>query len=141
MLKGSHTVVAPTDPPAPAFACSYVFWGVAPICLLYSCNPSPKTLREARPLLGCTNPLLPHAMHVHPLRPIGRTRIVRTSGVLVHSKGHFGSRRVVRSALIYSVDNLDNPRVVRLPCETRGPRQPRPPNHPRHKPLSINKKK
>jgi hypothetical protein len=37
-----------------------------------------------------------HALHVHPLRPIGRTRIVRTSGVPVHSKGRFCSRRVVR---------------------------------------------
>jgi len=45
------------------------------------------------------NPLFalsPHAVHVHPLRPVGRTRIVRTSGVPVHSKGRFRSRRVVR---------------------------------------------
>jgi len=43
---------------------------------------------------GCTHPLSPHAMHVHPLRQVGRPRIVRTSGV--HSKGRFRSRRVAR---------------------------------------------
>jgi len=42
-------------------------------------------------VLGCTHPLSPHAsrqsrhaLHVHPLRLVGRTRIVRTSGVPVH---------------------------------------------------------
>jgi hypothetical protein len=35
--------------------------------------------------MGCIHPLPPHAMHVHPLRPVGRTRIVWTSGASVHS--------------------------------------------------------
>jgi len=56
---------------------------------------------------GCTHPLSPHALHVHPLHPVGKTRIVWTSG-----PGLF-QRVLCRPAgstetLLYSVDNLDN---------------------------------
>jgi len=97
--------VAQTGPPGPPVHAPLSPGAPPTVVLLYSCNPSPTKLRVDR---VAHTPLSPHALHVHPSRPIGRTRIVWTSRAPVHSKGRFCSRRVVRSALLYSVDNLDN---------------------------------
>jgi len=53
-------------------------------------------------------PFVPTCHACPPFHPIGKTRIVWTSGFAVHSKGSFVDRRVVRCTLLYSVDNLDN---------------------------------
>jgi len=71
------------------------------------------TLSDNLDFGGCTpTALSQHAMHVHPLRPVGRTRIVWTSGVPVYSKGSVVARW-----------------VVCLPCFTQSTTRSRQPRH------------